>query len=189
VILSEALAVLAPHLRDEVCVWANGYLSRAGSAVRDRPESFFMIGSMGLAASIGLGLALAQPRRRVLVLDGDGNVLMNPGALASIAAAAPANLLHLCFDNGAHASTGAQPTVSDRVRLDEVARAAGYRRSLRVETPAALGAVAPEFLAGRGPAFLLVRIALGPAGPPAPRVPHAPEAMTTRLRRALGAPA
>ena len=71
--------------------------------------------------------------------------------------------------------------------LDELARAAGYRFVGRVETRAALAAAAPAFLAREGPAFLLVRIALGPPGPPAPRIPHAPEAMTARLRRALGA--
>ena len=184
--LAEALAEIVPHLRDELCVHANGYISRAGCAARDRAECFYMIGSMGLAASIGLGLAVAQPARRVLVLDGDGNVLMNPGALASIAAAAPPNLLHLCFDNGAHASTGGQATVSDRVRLEELARAAGYRWVGRVESRAVLSRLAGEFLAREGPAFLLVRIGLGPPGPPGPRVPHAPEAMTSRLRRALG---
>jgi len=184
--LGEALGELVPHLRDELCVHSNGYISRAGCAARDRPECFYMIGSMGLAASIGLGLALAQPSRRVLVLDGDGNVLMNPGALASIAAAAPSNLLHVCFDNGVHASTGGQPTVSDRVRLDELACAAGYRWAGRVESRAALSDLAGEFLTREGPAFLLVRIALGPPGPPGPRVPHAPEEMTSRLRRTLG---
>ena len=186
--LTDALAVLAPAVPDgTVCIHANGHIGRAGCAARNRDESFYMIGSMGLASSIGLGIALAQPRRRVLVLDGDGNVLMNLGTLATIAAEAPPNLLHVCFDNGAHASTGAQPTITDRVRLDEVARAAGYRFAGRVETRAALAAEAPTFLAREGPAFLLVRIALGPPGPPAPRIPHAPEAMTARLRRALGA--
>jgi sulfopyruvate decarboxylase subunit beta len=185
VTLNEALAAVVPHLRDEVCVFANGYLSRAGCAARDRDECFYMIGSMGLASSIGLGIALARPRRRVLVLDGDGNVLMNAGALARIATAAPSNLLHVCFDNGAHASTGAQRTISDRVRLEELARTAGYRWAGRVASAGALAAEAPVFLGREGPAFLLVEIALGPPGPPGPRVPHEPEAMTERLRRAL----
>jgi len=185
--LTDALAVLAPLVPEgTACIHANGYIGRAGCAVRDRDECFYMIGSMGLAASIGLGVALAQPRRRVLVLDGDGNVLMNLGTLATIAAARPANLLHVCFDNGAHASTGAQPTISDRVRLDEVARAAGYRSVRRVETRAALAAEAPAFLAEEGPAFLLVRIALGPPGPPGPRIPLTPAAMAARTRAALG---
>jgi thiamine pyrophosphate-dependent acetolactate synthase large subunit-like protein len=146
-----------------------------------------MIGSMGLASSIGLGIALAQPTRRVLVLDGDGNVLMNLGTLATIAARAPENLLHVCFDNGAHASTGGQPTVSDLVRLDEVARAVGYRSVEGVEDAGALAAAAPRFLATPGPAFLLARVVLAAGEKPAPRVPHTPEAMTERLRRTLGA--
>lgn len=183
---TEALGILAPLLRDEICVHANGFLSRAAFGVRDRPESFYMIGSMGLASSIGLGLAIARPERRVLVFDGDGNVLMNLGTLATIAACAPRNLLHLCFDNGAHASTGGQRTVSDRVPLEEIARAAGYRSAERVETAEALYEVAPAFLAAQGPAFLLLRIELDPPGPPGPRIPHTPPAMTARLRRALG---
>jgi thiamine pyrophosphate-dependent acetolactate synthase large subunit-like protein len=183
--LGDALDEVLPRLGGELRIHANGHISRAACARRDDDGCFYMIGSMGLASSIGLGLALARPERRVLVLDGDGNVLMNPGALASIAAAAPANLLHLCFDNGAHASTGGQRTVSDRVRLEELARAAGYRSASRVETREALAAALPGFLAATGPAFLLVRIALG--GRPGPRVPHEPEAMTARLRRAAGA--
>jgi thiamine pyrophosphate-dependent acetolactate synthase large subunit-like protein len=182
--LGDALAEVLPRLDRELRIHANGHISRAACARRDGEGCFYMIGSMGLASSIGLGLALARPERRVLVLDGDGNVLMNPGALASIAAAAPANLLHLCFDNGAHASTGGQRTISDRVRLEELARAAGYRQASRVETREALVAALPGFLAATGPAFLLVRIALG--GGPGPRVPHEPDAMTARLRRAAG---
>ena len=184
--LNDALTVLTPLLHDEVCVCSNGYVSRAVYGARDTEASFYMIGSMGLASSIGLGVAKAQPARRVIVLDGDGNVLMNLGTLATIAVAAPANLLHVCFDNGAHASTGAQPTISDRVRLEAVAQAAGYRWTRRVETPHALREIAPSFLAERGPAFLLVRTELGPPGPPGPRIPFTPVEMTARVRRALG---
>lgn len=185
----EALTILAPLLGDEVCVHANGFLSRAAFAVRDRPGCFYMIGSMGLASSIGLGIALARPDRRVVVFDGDGNVLMNLGTLATIAARAPTNLLHLCFDNGAHASTGGQRTVTDRVALEKIAAAAGYRFAARVDNPEGLREVAPAFLDATGPAFLLVRIALGPSAPPGPRIPYAPPAMTARVRQALGLPA
>src|SRR5262249_21147874 len=122
----------------------------------------------------------------VVVLDGDGNVLMNLGTLATIAARAPANLRHVCFDNGVHASTGAQPTISRQVALEHVAAAAGYAWTRRVERPDALAAAVPEFLAVRGPAFLLVRTTLGPPGPPGPRIPHTPPEITARLRRALG---
>ena len=187
--LSDALAILAPRIPEGmVCIHANGFIGRAGHAARDRPECFYMIGSMGLGASIGLGIALVQPRRRVLVLDGDGNVLMNLGALATIAAKRPANLRHVCFDNGAHASTGGQRTITDRIRLDELARAAGYRSVMRVDTWQALEAALPAFLAEPGPTFLLVQIELGPPGAPGVRIPHTPVQMTARLRRALGHP-
>jgi len=184
--LRDALDRVVPHLGAAVRVHANGFLSRAAFGAGDTDRSFYMIGSMGLASSIGLGIALARPDLRVVVLDGDGNVLMNLGTLATIAAAAPSNLLHLCFDNGAHASTGGQPTVSDRVRLEELARAAGYRWAGRVESGEALAELLPEFLAREGPAFLLVRIVLGPPGPPGPRIPWTPPQMTVRLRSALG---
>lgn len=184
--LADALAVVAPRLGDEICIHANGHLSRAAHALRDTEGCFYMIGSMGLASSIGLGVALARPERRVLVFDGDGNVLMNLGALARIAAAGPANLLHLCFDNGVHASTGGQATISAAVALDAVARAAGYRAVRRVDDPAALAQALPGFLSERGPAFLHVRIEPGPPGAPGARIPHAPPAMTDRIRRALG---
>ena len=185
--LTEAFARMAPHLRDEVCIHANGYISRAGHAARDTDRCFYMIGSMGLASSIGLGIALAEPAQRVVVLDGDGNVLMNMNTLARIAAAAPRNLVHLCFDNGAHASTGGQRTISGTVPLDEVARAAGYRWSGRVDDAGALATRASQVLTQDGPSFLLIKVELGPPGAPGPRIPHTPEEMTKRLRRALGA--
>jgi len=182
----EVLAAIAPHLREQVCVHSNGYMSRAAFGVRDHERCFYMIGSMGLASSIGLGLALARPGERVVVFDGDGNVLMNLGTLARIAAAAPRNLVHLCFDNGVHASTGAQATISHRVPLEEIARAAGYRRAGRVRDLASLAAEIPLVLSEDGPSFLLIETALESAGPPGPRITHTPEEMTRRVRRALG---
>jgi thiamine pyrophosphate-dependent acetolactate synthase large subunit-like protein len=185
--LNDALAILTPHLSGAVRICSNGYMSRAAYGAGDDDASFYMIGSMGLASSIGLGIARARPASRVVVLDGDGNVLMNMGTLATIAAAAPANLLHVCFDNGVHASTGAQPTISRQVGLDAMARAAGYAWVDRVATPEGLRAVAPRVASNAGPGFLLVRTELGPSGPPGPRIPFTPVEMTARMRRALGA--
>ena len=185
--ITEALEVIAPHLGDAACIHSNGYMSRAAYGVRDTAGCFYMIGSMGLGSSIGLGIARAQPARRVVVLDGDGNVLMNMGTLATIAAAAPANLLHVCFDNGVHASTGAQPTISRQVALDAMAKAAGYAWVERAETSDALRSIAPRAASATGPGFLLVRTELGPPGPPGPRIPFTPVEMTARMRRALGA--
>ena len=111
-----------------------GYPSRELFSVSDRPENFYMLGSMGLASSIGLGLALARPERRVMVLDGDGSVLMNLGSLASIAHHAPDNYLLVILDNCCYGSTGSQPTCTSLgTDLAAMARAAGVPSVRRAE--------------------------------------------------------
>ncbi|HLB44007.1 MAG TPA: thiamine pyrophosphate-dependent enzyme, partial [Candidatus Limnocylindrales bacterium] len=124
---------MAEALRgDWLAVACNGMIGRELYAHGDRATRFYMIGSMGLASSIGLGLALVQPAKTVVVFDGDGNLLMNLATLGSIAASGVRNLYHVVFDNAAHGSTGHQRTISDRVPLDRVALAAGYARAVRV---------------------------------------------------------
>jgi thiamine pyrophosphate-dependent acetolactate synthase large subunit-like protein len=179
-----ALEVVVPMLDGHAVVCANGFISRWACAAGDRDSHFYMIGSMGLASSIGLGIAAARPGQAVAVLDGDGNVLMNLGALASVAASAPARFRHVVLDNGVYASTGNQPTISRRVALDAIAAAAGYARVARVRDAAALREALGAHLAAPGPSFLLVET-VPDAGPPAPRIPFTPEEMTARMRRAL----
>ena len=129
-----ALAGLAAAEQDALLICNIGYPSRELFSVRDRPENFYMLGSMGLASSIGLGLALARPERRVMVLDGDGSLLMNLGSLASIAHHAPENYLLVILDNCCYGSTGSQPSCT-RLGTDlaALARAAGVRRVRRAE--------------------------------------------------------
>jgi len=163
----------------------NGMIGRELYAHRDLPSQFYMIGSMGLAASIGLGLALAQPSRPVVVLDGDGNVLMGLGGLAGIAAAAPENLYHIVFDNAAHGSTGDQRTISDRVPLEDVALSAGYRRAQRIAAEHEIDGAMAELFAAPGPAMLLIEVERGNQ-PGVGRVEVAPPDLTTRFRLACG---
>lgn len=186
--LETALRVILPQLSNELVVHANGYISRLSYALADRAASFYMIGSMGLASSIGLGLALVRPERRVIVFDGDGNVLMNLGSLAMTAAVRPRNFLHICFDNAAYASTGGQRTISDRVRLEEMARAAGYRDAARVETPEALDQMFSVWLREEGPRFLLARIGPDVDEHSLPRVDHQPAEIAARFRDAACRP-
>ena len=129
-----ALAGLAAAEQDALLICNIGYPSRELFSVRDRPENFYMLGSMGLASSIGLGLALARPEKRVMVLDGDGSLLMNLGSLASIAHHAPDNYLLVILDNCCYGSTGSQPSCT-RLGTDlaALARAAGVRRVRRAE--------------------------------------------------------
>lgn len=102
-------------------LWAAGH----------RPRNFYMLGSMGLAIPIGLGVALAQPGRRVFVLEGDGSLLMQMGCLSTVAAQAPRNLAILLLDNGVFQITGAQATPAERAGTDliGVARASGLHRA------------------------------------------------------------
>ncbi len=180
---ADAVARVAGALRpDWLTVACNGMIGRELYAFADSPVRFYLIGAMGLAASVGLGLALVQPARTVVVFDGDGNVLMNMGALASVAAAALPNFFHVIFDNAAHGSTGGQRTISDRVPLEQVARAAGYRRALRVADAASLNAALETFFTEPGPAMLLVEVAKG-SQPGIGRIEVPPPALTARFRQ------
>ncbi len=116
----------------ELVISANGMTSRELFSIRESANNFYMLGSMGLGSSIGFGLARSLPDRKVVIIDGDGNVLMNLGSLATIGHFAPNNLIHIVLDNEMHASTGGQPTVSNTLKLEEVARAAGFRRVKKV---------------------------------------------------------
>ncbi|HKB11949.1 MAG TPA: thiamine pyrophosphate-dependent enzyme [Vicinamibacterales bacterium] len=181
---ADAVADVAATLReDALLVACNGMIGRELYARADAPTRFYMIGSMGLAASIGLGLALVRPARTIVVFDGDGNVLMNVGGLASVAAAQPANFHHVVFDNAAHGSTGNQRTIADRVPLEEVARAAGYRRTARVGDPETLRATLGSWFDAPGPSLLLVvvdRQNVAGIG----RVEPSPPEITARFRAA-----
>jgi len=179
----EAIQVILERLDREIVIAANGFISRETMVARDRTENFYMIGSMGLAPSIGLGLALSRPERRVVVLDGDGNLLMNLGVLPTASFHAPPNFIHIVLDNSAHGSTGNQPTFSAKVPLDQMAKAAGYRLVYRVTQREELEAVLPLLLGGPGPAFLLVQLEIGDRREEIPRVSLHPEAIAARLRQ------
>ncbi len=133
-----ALAAEAAQAQGALLISNIGFPSRELYAAKDRPENFYMLGSMGLASSIGLGLALglAQglPARRVIVLDGDGSVLMNLGTLATIAHYAPENYLLVILDNCCYGSTGSQPTCTHLgTDLAALALAAGVKSVRKVD--------------------------------------------------------
>jgi thiamine pyrophosphate-dependent acetolactate synthase large subunit-like protein len=182
---ADAVARVADRLPSGcLTIVCNGMIGRELHAHADSPARFYLIGAMGLAASVGLGLALVQPARTVVVFDGDGNVLMNMGALAGVAAAGTPNLFHVVFDNAAHGSTGNQRTISDRVPLERVAGAAGYRRTLRVRDEDALAVALTRFFVDPGPAMLLIEVAKGNK-PGIGRVEPSPAALTSRFRNVV----
>ena len=125
----EAIEEIMKNIDDELVVCNIGFPSRELYDIKDRDENFYMIGSMGLASSIGLGLALARPDRKVVVIDGDGSLLMNMGSLVTVFAANPANLTWIVIDNGAYGSTGNQDTYAQLLDLADIAKSVGFKNS------------------------------------------------------------
>jgi phosphonopyruvate decarboxylase len=189
----EALRAAVSALTSEPVVHANGYVCRESFAVKDRIENFYMIGSMGMASAIGLGVALAGPSRPTVVWDGDGNLLMSLGILPMIGGGPvmgrgrPANLTHVVFDNALYGSTGSQASPSRTVGLHHIARAAGYARATAVAGADELRAAVATAVAGGGPSFILARVT--GEEQPAPRIPYSPEEIRDRFRSCFTGPA
>ena len=141
-------------------VATTGKCGRELFTLADRPQHLYQVGSMGGASGMALGVAL-NTARRVVVLDGDGAALMKLGALATIGAYAPANLLHILLDNGVHDSTGGQATVSASVDFAGVALACGYAYAASCDSLAGFEAALSASADAGGPALLHVRIAPG----------------------------
>ncbi|HEU5197346.1 MAG TPA: thiamine pyrophosphate-dependent enzyme, partial [Methylomirabilota bacterium] len=178
-----ALGIALKAIGEAPVVHANGYVCRESFSVADRPQSFYMIGSMGMAPAIALGLSLTRPTRRAVVFDGDGNLIMNLGILPMIGAQRPPGLLHLVFDNEVYGSTGNQASPSRAVRLDRLAAAAGFATAAAVSEPLALEAALRVALAAPGPHFILVKVTAEEAE--VPRIPYTPAALRDRFRAAL----
>jgi len=129
-IRSEILRDIAPVLRDQLVVCNIGLPSQELHMIDDQPTNFYMLGTMGLSSSIGLGLALSQPKT-VISIDGDGSVLTNLGTLPTIANNVADNYILLIIDNGSYGSTGDQPTYAGKkTKLEKVAEACGCENVL-----------------------------------------------------------
>lgn len=155
----------ALHPRD-VVVATTGMPSRELFECRERlaqghDKDFLMVGGMGHASHVALGIALRHPDRQVICVDGDGSVLMHMGALAINGAAACANFKHIVLNNAAHDSVGGQPTVADRVDLPAVAKAVGYRQAIRAGGAEEIAAAISALRQLEGPAFLEIQIRKG----------------------------
>jgi sulfopyruvate decarboxylase alpha subunit len=154
----DATRLLAGRLRDEAVIATLGHPSYDLFAVRDRAANFYTWGSMGMASSIGLGLALARPDQRVVVIDGDGSLLMNLGSLATIGVTRPPNLTLVVWDNGEYGTTGGQRSATGAgADLASAARALGITAATTVRTPGELDAALDAGGAG-GPAIIVAKV-------------------------------
>ncbi|HEU4927146.1 MAG TPA: thiamine pyrophosphate-dependent enzyme [Vicinamibacterales bacterium] len=143
---AECIAMLYPELTDRVVVTIMGACAQELYDLGHRDNFFYLQHAMGLASSIGLGLALHLPHEKIVVLDGDGSVLMNLGTLATLARYRPRNLVHVIFDNGSLLSTGGfeSHTTSGITDLAAMARAAGVEHVAAVDSVMAFGEAAVE---------------------------------------------
>ena len=160
----ECFRALAARLTDEIVV---SVYSSAFDWLELAPRAlnYFSFGAMGIASSHGLGLALAEPRRRVIVLDGDGSLLMNLGSLVTIGAAAPANLIHFVCRNGTYEANGGHPIPQPSVDFNALARAAHYRHVEEFAELADFESRIGEVLTREGPVFATLHVEKGALAP------------------------
>lgn len=155
----DATRVVAGAAGDAAVVASLGHPAYDLYATGDRDTFFYTWGSMGVASSIGLGLAMAQPTRRVIVLDGDGSLLMNLGSLATIATVAPPNLIVIVWDNGEYGTTGGQPAATaNGADLAGAAAALGVPRTATVVSVETLESALQEALRDGGPAVIVAKV-------------------------------
>jgi sulfopyruvate decarboxylase subunit beta len=161
----EALQAIYPRLDGVAVVTNMGAVAAELQSLGHRPNFFYLQHAMGVASSLGLGIALAQPKRQVIVFDGDGSLLMNLGGLTTLARYRPPNLLHVVFDNESLLSVGGFPTAtSTGSDLAAIAAAAGVPRTATVRTEEAFTAAVDEALASRTLTTLVAKVdATGPS--------------------------
>jgi sulfopyruvate decarboxylase subunit beta len=175
----ELLQAIAPLFTNELIVCNIGFPSQELYAIRDSARFFYMLGSMGLSSSIGLGLSKTTTSK-VIAIDGDGSVLMNLGTLATIANHAPANFILLIVDNGAYGSTGDQPThTAGKTDLAAMAKGAGIFQVHETENLDAV-ATLKHCLATDGPHVIVAKVA--PGSPKLKPIPLAPTVIRDRFR-------
>ena len=163
----EAIQIVAASLGEKDCIVSTtGMISRElfeyrAAMNQGHERDFLTVGSMGHASQIALGIALAQPNRRVWCFDGDGATIMHMGSMAIVANKAPKNYVHVVFNNGAHDSVGGQPTVGLKIDLPAIAKAVGYPNSYSVDNKEDFLGVVSEVKNQEGPVLIEVKVKKG----------------------------
>ena len=182
----DATRRLAAALENDLVIASLGHPAYDLFATGDRDTYFYTWGSMGLASSVGLGLAMAQPDRRVVVLDGDGSLLMNLGSLATIGWVRPANLVVIVWDNGLYGTTGGQDTATAHgADLDAAARAMGISATATVKTLAELDHAMARSRVEAGPWVIVAKV---DESAPAVKPPQDCVFIKQRFMAAIGVP-
>jgi phosphonopyruvate decarboxylase len=155
----DAIRAVVKELEERACIVATtGKPSRELFSIADRPNNFYMQGSMGHAAAIGFGIALSRPSVPVIVLDGDGALLMHLGILSTIGHYSPSNLIHIVLDNESYETTGDQDTTSATTDFAAIAKAAGYISTKEVRSEKEITKAMNDLLRSKGPSLLRIKI-------------------------------
>lgn len=162
----DALAAVYGHLEERIVITIMGAVAAELQSIGHRPNFFYLQHAMGLASSMGLGIALTKPDRQVIVLDGDGSVLMNLGGLTTLARYRPRNLVHVVFDNESLLSVGGFPTATATGSdLAGIAAAAGVPRTATVTTLDAFRSAFDDALGAGDLTTIVAKVeAVGPSG-------------------------
>ncbi len=180
----EVVAALLSERGDALVVAGLGSTAWDCTAAGDSPLTFPLWGAMGVAAMVGLGVALAQPARRVLVITGDGEMLMGLGALATIGVQQPRNLAIAVIDNERYGETGMQTThTASGIDLAAVASGCGFRQSRVVRTPKELETATEQLRNGTGPSLAQIKVVAEKV--PLVLPPHDGVVLRERFRQAL----
>jgi sulfopyruvate decarboxylase subunit beta len=160
----DALHAVYPDLKERIVVTIMGAVAAELYSIGHRQNFFYLEHAMGLASSMGLGIALAMPQQQVIVIDGDGSLLMNLGTISTLDRYKPGNLLHLVFDNESLLSVGGFPTAtSTGTDLAGIARASGVPSVYEVDTPDGLTASVRQALASHTLTTIIAKVeAIGP---------------------------
>jgi thiamine pyrophosphate-dependent acetolactate synthase large subunit-like protein len=180
-----AMGTLLDNRADLLLVTGLGSTTWDAAATGDDDRNFYLWGAMGAAAMVGLGLALAQPDRRILVVTGDGEMLMGLGSLATIGVQRPPNLAIAVFDNGHYGETGMQAShTAESVELVAIASACGFKETFDITDELGLRDFAARV--HNAPTTLFARIAIRADEPPRVLPPRDGVVLKTRFRRAIG---
>ena len=157
----EALAVInSVKDGDTIQLATTGKTGRELYEIEDASNNLYMVGSMGCVSSFGLGLSLSQPGKNIVVIDGDGSLLMRMGSLATNGYYSPNNMIHILLDNNAHESTGGQSTVSHNIDFVNIAASCGYTKAIHVHNLEELKACLEEWKKTKGLTFLYMKISM-----------------------------
>jgi thiamine pyrophosphate-dependent acetolactate synthase large subunit-like protein len=176
--------LVAKLKQEEAVIGGIGHANFDLWSVGHRPQNFYMLGSMGLAIPIAMGVALAQPQRKVFALEGDGSLLMELGCLATVATQAPKNLVIVVFDNGIYQITGGQPTPGLHADYVAIARGCGLSGATWAADEAEFERLLDNALATDGPHFIGVK--LDDQGPKS-QTERDPSQIRDRFMRGMGA--